>query len=1098
MIKEKIKGGIADNKSISDIAKHYNVSVEKIEQQIKIGLKVEKEHTNDEEKALEIVKDHLMEMLDYYTKLKEIEKSVEILRIAFNEDKITEEQYLDAIKKAKHYEKVKKTSKKTGKEFFANQLVGSNVNEEVTFKNLSQDKIYEITSYFGGETKRLVKFIGFEEESRSVYAKQYSDSDKKVSVANFKYVDEQGQFVNDNARDFLISKYKFKDTTIKVHSTEMKKPSELQQHLKTLTDMTSGKQKDYYEWQHKNSKSVEISAIDSFPKYTKELLHNQESQIKQCYRNAALVAISVPEAKYVEGYVSLHGIPIEHAWNKIGDKYVDITAEKALGGKADFKEYLSVLDLDGEKTMQLMHKTGEYGSWTGRVFMEDNKFEKSYVPYVSELFCELTKGYPEQIFKSSNELEYVKEYADCIVINTEGKLLMLYRGNQTNFEPNKWGLPGGHIDDGETAETAAMRELIEETNLEPYSVELLDSIDNGDQSRSLYFVCKVKSTDSIILENNEHYNYQWVNSSQLEKLDTILNLKDRLLNILLINTDFGTVIVNPFEPTIIEREAHVDVNLNMLQMENKYDAAFTIIKAAFDKGQITEEQYYKAREKYADISKGKKAEVGETRTWGKIKMQKTASGWVPVSEGKKGKEGEDDKEKTETEKPETETTDIDDEKLMEHAKNASETDLKKTITNSKDEKLRVAAKKELKRRTELHNEIEGTKKENDDPDAWAKVDENKNEETKTEVPIEDTHHSELVSPELHDNVTKLVSDIDANNSKNPKIKHESILKVLDNLHSENPDYEAASKLLQDFAANDKGKTIKLESINDTVDKLKDTLQHTKEQKFKKGHEVRYNDSSAGFHRTQKGNIVDTDSDGKYHTIKDSVGNHKYISTNDITHHDDGTGMKETGNKIKKSEENDIEKGGEGSRGGKVIGHTKTGKAIYDTDGHSKHEYEDLHHNVPEIHRKDMQSRKNWSDSIKEHEDHIAAGKGKLSKMSYKDKKEYDKQMTIKLEKRRADFDEHKKELFEHIKNNPTKQSKLEKEYLRDEKNRKLDGYSGASEESLKRGREIVTAERRLGKTFDHMVDAHDDGGYSPLNPYTKFPRKEFEEWKTKK
>ena len=91
----------------------------------------------------------------------------------------------------------------------------------------------------------------------------------------------------------------------------------------------------------------------------------------------------------------------------------------------------------------------------------------------------------------------------------------------------------------------------------------------------------------------------------------------------------------------------------MLQMENKYDAAFTIIKAAFDKGQITEEQYYKAREKYADISKGKKAEVGETRTWGKIKMQKTASGWVPVSEGKKGKEGEDDKEKTETEKLKT-------------------------------------------------------------------------------------------------------------------------------------------------------------------------------------------------------------------------------------------------------------------------------------------------------------------------------------------------------------------------------------------------------------------------------------------------------------
>lgn len=33
--------------------------------------------------------------------------------------------------------------------------------------------------------------------------------------------------------------------------------------------------------------------------------------------------------------------------------------------------------------------------------------------------------------------------------------------------------------------------------------------------------------------------------------------------------------------------------------------------------------------------------------------------------------------------------------------------------------------------------------------------------------------------------------------------------------------------------------------------------------------------------------------------------------------------------IAKSQENDIEKGGEGSKGGKIIGHTRTGKPIYD-------------------------------------------------------------------------------------------------------------------------------------------------------------------------
>lgn len=41
-------------------------------------------------------------------------------------------------------------------------------------------------------------------------------------------------------------------------------------------------------------------------------------------------------------------------------------------------------------------------------------------------------------------------------------------------------------------------------------------------------------------------------------------------------------------------------------------------------------------------------------------------------------------------------------------------------------------------------------------------------------------------------------------------------------------------------------------------------------------------------------------------------------------------MSEAGIEMKKSEDSDIEKGGEGSKGGKVIGHTKSGKPIYES------------------------------------------------------------------------------------------------------------------------------------------------------------------------
>lgn len=66
---EKLKGGMADNKTLEDIAKKHNVSLEDIKKEFEAGLKVEKEHTTDEKVATEIAKDHLFEDPKYYTKL---------------------------------------------------------------------------------------------------------------------------------------------------------------------------------------------------------------------------------------------------------------------------------------------------------------------------------------------------------------------------------------------------------------------------------------------------------------------------------------------------------------------------------------------------------------------------------------------------------------------------------------------------------------------------------------------------------------------------------------------------------------------------------------------------------------------------------------------------------------------------------------------------------------------------------------------------------------------------------------------------------------------------------------------------------------------
>jgi len=74
----KLKGGLADKMSISDIAKKHDTSVVTIKNQVKKGIKVEKEHTKDGKVAKEIAKDHEAEDPKYYDHLSKMEKQHEV------------------------------------------------------------------------------------------------------------------------------------------------------------------------------------------------------------------------------------------------------------------------------------------------------------------------------------------------------------------------------------------------------------------------------------------------------------------------------------------------------------------------------------------------------------------------------------------------------------------------------------------------------------------------------------------------------------------------------------------------------------------------------------------------------------------------------------------------------------------------------------------------------------------------------------------------------------------------------------------------------------------------------------------------------------
>jgi hypothetical protein len=78
---EKIPGGLSKDKTLKDIAKkhdkkgynHIDDMLKHLKSQLMKGIKVEMEHTNSVDFAMEIAKDHLFEDPNYYDNLKKIE-----------------------------------------------------------------------------------------------------------------------------------------------------------------------------------------------------------------------------------------------------------------------------------------------------------------------------------------------------------------------------------------------------------------------------------------------------------------------------------------------------------------------------------------------------------------------------------------------------------------------------------------------------------------------------------------------------------------------------------------------------------------------------------------------------------------------------------------------------------------------------------------------------------------------------------------------------------------------------------------------------------------------------------------------------------------
>ena len=122
----------------------------------------------------------------------------------------------------------------------------------------------------------------------------------------------------------------------------------------------------YYEWEYDNAKRIKIVSYTS-NSYLKRVIDkglgsNKHGAIrpKNCFHNALLACFAWSKIEYVEGYISISGIPLEHSWNRWNGIDFDLTQEILQQRKVPHYEILS---LDGNQVRFWASELGTTGPY---------------------------------------------------------------------------------------------------------------------------------------------------------------------------------------------------------------------------------------------------------------------------------------------------------------------------------------------------------------------------------------------------------------------------------------------------------------------------------------------------------------------------------------------------------------------------------------------------------------------------------------------------------------------------------------------------------------------------------------------------------------
>lgn len=98
--------------------------------------------------------------------------------------------------------------------------------------------------------------------------------------------------------------------------------------------------------------------------------------------------------------------------------------------------------------------------------------------------------------------------AGILLINSKNELLLLLRDNRPDIPyPDKWDIPGGHVEIGETPGETIRREMIEEMSLELGEIKLFRIYEEDDLIDNLFWKRIELNPDEIDLKEGQRLAY---------------------------------------------------------------------------------------------------------------------------------------------------------------------------------------------------------------------------------------------------------------------------------------------------------------------------------------------------------------------------------------------------------------------------------------------------------------------------------------------------------------------------------------------------------------------------------------------------------------